>query len=657
MTDLLIIYDVEGWAYHFRAQALARYAPPDFRVRIAGTDILNGESEEHAASNPEVAHWIQNHGNRIQPSNYVRIMYAILGTKEPDIIFALCHHQAKHLRSAIKERGWTTRLIVSWNNGWPRRERDFQTLRSRADTILINNQEYWEKSGKPEKTRHISNGVDLTIFYPTRPSALRPPRVLWCGSEYHRTLKGYDDLILPLFRRLSAEGIDCDALLVNSRGNDKRTQKEMAEWYNTGTVLLCASETEGTPNTALEAAACGCTLVSTRVGNMPELIRDGENGYLVDRDLESLYQGIHRSLSNYLRLATQLQQDIQPWGWQERSKQFFELFRRVSAEPENSTATQVAMTADSTPDFSDEVTVFVSTVGAASYDECMAHLKQQDCRFRLEVIKNVAPMSEAFQLMMDRCQTPYYIQVDEDMLLRPDAVRMLYQWIQSAEPDVALVVAWLWDVHLRRGIQGVKAFRHSIVHKYPFSDVESCEKDQLGRMQKDGYRYLKPLDPEPTEHGAWTLGTHGTHFDVNSIFERYATLEHRRCQYPEKLAWFTTHANDFLQRFRNEPSEVNLMALLGILAGRLTATEHRGEKDFTTYNDLPGLKEAQAFFNALTGIHHMTQTEVSETTHPVVEPKIPAGNKNSFVRQQPRTPASDRAQRHSILTLPVSNPS
>jgi len=33
---------------------------------------------------------------------------------------------------------------------------------------------------------------------------------------------------------------------------------------------------------------------------------------------------------------------------------------------------------------------------------------------------------KAFQAMLDTCDTPYYVQVDEDMLLHPDAVRRLH---------------------------------------------------------------------------------------------------------------------------------------------------------------------------------------------------------------------------------------
>ena len=47
------------------------------------------------------------------------------------------------------------------------------------------------------------------------------------------------------------------------------------------------------------------------------------------------------------------------------------------------------------PDLSSEVTVFVSTVGAASFPDCMTHLAAQDCRFGLEVIEGLAPMSAA----------------------------------------------------------------------------------------------------------------------------------------------------------------------------------------------------------------------------------------------------------------------
>ena len=576
MMKLLVAYDVPGWAYHYESLALERHAPADIRVRLAGYSRLGGGTEEQHAAALDV----------------------VLGNDPPDIVFLLCHHQASRVRRALRHRGWSTRLVVSWNNGWPRQEHAYRAALAEADAVIVNNLEYWERSGRPERSFHISNGVDVDTFRVRRPVAERRPRVLWCGSEYHRVLKGHDDFIVPMFERLRAEGIDCEPLLVDSRASDNRTPGEMADWYNTGTVLVCASETEGTPNTALEAAACGCSLVSTAVGNMPELIRHGENGLIVPRDLESLTAGVRQAVADYPRLALQLQKDIQAWDWKSRTEQFYTLFRKLADEAHKESVAGMETGFRDRPDLSGEVTVFVSTVGGPSFAECMAHLERQDCRFRLRVIENVAPMSAAFQRMLDECETPCYVQIDEDMLLYPQAVRMLHDRLCTAKPDVAMVAGWLWDVHLGRGIIGVKAFRHAIVRHYPLANIQSCEIDQLQRFRRDGYRYLPPPDGHPTEQGEWTLGLHGTHYDPRSMFERYATLERVLCQYPDKLAWFETHGAEFLRRFRAEPSEINTMALLGILAGRLTGDCPRGEKDFTAYDSLSGLREARAFYTA-----------------------------------------------------------
>jgi glycosyltransferase involved in cell wall biosynthesis len=588
-TDLLILYDVDGWAYHFRAQALARHAPADFRVRIASLADLDSRPADQAAS-PDEAGLLERHdGHRLQPAAVVPAIDRILGDTPPDVVFVLCHHQAKRVRRVVRERNWPTRIVVSWNNGWPRREAEFQSTLALADRVIVNNRDYWERAGRLPGTHPIANGVDLDTFRLVRPLVDRIPRVLWCGSEYHRHVKGYDDLIVPLFDRLQASGIACESLLVDSRGPERLDRQAMAEWYNFGTVLVCASESEGTPNTALEAAASGCTVVTTRVGNMPELIVDGVNGVFVERNVESLEWGVKRAVADSVRLATQLHADIQSWNWRTRATEFFQLFRDVISDRKPVAA------ADSRPDISSEVTVFVSTVGAASYPECLTHLVNQDCRFRMEVIENVAPMSAAFQQMLDRCKTPFYVQVDEDMILHPFAIRRLHDWIRAAAPDVALVVGWLWDMHLGRGIQGVKAFRHAICRRYPYSDVQSCEKDQLQRMQRDGFRYLRPPEEVPTQDDPATLGLHGAHYDPRSMFERYATLEQRRCRHPEKLAWFADHAVQFIDRFRADPSEINLMAVMGLLAGCLSGDEQVGEKDFTRYDDMPGFREALAF--------------------------------------------------------------
>jgi glycosyltransferase involved in cell wall biosynthesis len=46
-------------------------------------------------------------------------------------------------------------------------------------------------------------------------------------------------------------------------------------------VLVCSSDTEGTPRAVIEAMAAGIPVVATRVGGLPDLIADGRTGILV----------------------------------------------------------------------------------------------------------------------------------------------------------------------------------------------------------------------------------------------------------------------------------------------------------------------------------------------------------------------------------------
>ena len=75
-------------------------------------------------------------------------------------------------------------------------------------------------------------------------------------------------------------------LIVNERNyTNALTKEQMRDFYNKGHVLVVASSTDGTPNPALEAAACGVPILTNAIGNMPEFIKDGYNGFLVERNI------------------------------------------------------------------------------------------------------------------------------------------------------------------------------------------------------------------------------------------------------------------------------------------------------------------------------------------------------------------------------------
>ena len=254
------------------------------------------------------------------------------------------------------------------------------------------------------------------------------------------------------------------------------------------------------------------------------------------------------------------------------------------------------MNANPKKDLRDALTVFVSTVGYPTFETCLERLREQDCEFTLKIIDRVAPMSAALQRMIDDCATPYFVQVDEDMLIYPHGVRTLYERLAEMDPKVVQYVAALYDVHLERVIYGLKIFKHEIVRRYPYRDVMGCEWEQIGRFRRDGYIDVRvPIDGA-TQHSDNTLGLHGTHWTPEAVYLRYYVLELTRRKGNKTHAWVAGAAESFLQRFLEKRSEVDFYALMGILSGSLADDRTTGrEKDYRTYNQTPGFERVRGF--------------------------------------------------------------
>jgi MoaA/NifB/PqqE/SkfB family radical SAM enzyme len=254
-------------------------------------------------------------------------------------------------------------------------------------------------------------------------------------------------------------------------------------------------------------------------------------------------------------------------------------------------------------DLTNQVTVFLPTVGASSFHKCRMALEEQDCQFTLDVIWNVAPMSAAFQQMLERCRTPYYIQCDEDMILKPHAVRTLYEAIKRrAGTQIGMVCFPLYDVHLQRTLLGVKAYRHDVFSQFPYRDVQSCEMDQIARLRKAGYGF-------DVEWGNWAdhrgilerssrfvLGDHGTIYGMREAFERYRDLT-EKARFVGGSDWAFPWVATFLSRFSGgKPlDDPDLWAAIGCIVGHLTEREKApGEKDYREYANMKDYGEIAA---------------------------------------------------------------
>jgi glycosyltransferase involved in cell wall biosynthesis len=113
--------------------------------------------------------------------------------------------------------------------------------------------------------------------------------------------------VLLAFKRLRERGVDACLCMVgdgpdreplerraHELGIMRRTlflgyQEDVAPFYAAFDAMILPSGNEGTPVSAIEALAAGRPVVATRVGGVPDVVRDGEDGFLVDAgDVDTL---------------------------------------------------------------------------------------------------------------------------------------------------------------------------------------------------------------------------------------------------------------------------------------------------------------------------------------------------------------------------------
>ncbi len=172
---------------------------------------------------------------------------------------------------------------------------------------------------------YCPNGVDADFFTPGDPPRPRDAggnRIGWVGKERGpKNLEAID----AAFGTLSGDDRIEPRLVRLGKGFRKAPfdARQMREFYRSIDYYLCASWNEGTPNPALEAAACGVPVMTTCVGNMRELIHHGETGWFIEPTAESIVsrcravaetgEAEYRAMSRAIRRAIETD-----WTWPRR---------------------------------------------------------------------------------------------------------------------------------------------------------------------------------------------------------------------------------------------------------------------------------------------------------------------------------------------------
>jgi glycosyltransferase involved in cell wall biosynthesis len=144
-----------------------------------------------------------------------------------------------------------------------------------ANSVLL----YNELKSYDLKPFYLPNGVDENLFHPILPHFHQRSNLTIGHVGKKSPLKNQKKFIEPLFKDLDVDYNPC----YNQFGN-KVPHEQMVDKYQEFDLFLAASSEDGTPNGMLEAAACERATIINKIGNAPELIRDGHNGFLLNMD-------------------------------------------------------------------------------------------------------------------------------------------------------------------------------------------------------------------------------------------------------------------------------------------------------------------------------------------------------------------------------------
>lgn len=288
LIKILIFYDEEGWAWWHRAHQIKKNISKDFHI-----DILKGEE--------------------------------LFDHEKYDLLLLFDYYLLDLVQNVPREK-----IIIGCS--CPKTVTDTINIFLKEGCIggVVNNLETYKY------VRHIpnfyccQNGVDTDLFFPSK----TPPDgfiASWVGFSGSKGNKGLD-IIHEACNITNIKLLLHDVYAVTDK--DKLyTQEQLRDIiYHNASLYICASEYEGTPNPALEALSCGLPVITTRVGNMPEIIMDGYNGFLVDRNATAIAKAIEKlKTMDVVELRNNTRRSIENgWTWKQQVKKYEHMFRELA---------------------------------------------------------------------------------------------------------------------------------------------------------------------------------------------------------------------------------------------------------------------------------------------------------------------------------------
>jgi glycosyltransferase involved in cell wall biosynthesis len=188
----------------------------------------------------------------------------------------------------------------------------------------------------------IGNGVDFDNFYNT--GKLRKKQIVFVASfknvkRHDLMLNGFSQFVdNPKYKDyelvLVGEGEKMKSYqdfveqksIPNVTFVGQKTSEELLHIYNESEVMCLTSDSEGFPKVVLEALACGCIIVSTKVGSVPDIFGENYPFYIENSNIDSVANALSTAIDNKDEMKEYFGL-VKDYSWHQVAEQYENIYK------------------------------------------------------------------------------------------------------------------------------------------------------------------------------------------------------------------------------------------------------------------------------------------------------------------------------------------